>query len=117
MNIMNFYQFVYSIKERIPSVIEDISPVSEQRKMRTEISFQVRPSSDTRASEGQPTLARESWMNSVLLLNSYSGDCRHFLTSSYKDSVVTRPASFYSLTTEKEDTHGNLPKVKMAELG
>lgn len=37
---------------------------------------------------------------------------------SYKQhSKVTRWASLYLLATEKEETHGNLPKVKMAELG
>lgn len=56
-------------------------------------------------------------MNSARLLNSYSVHCRLFLTPSYKDPKVTRWASLYLLATEKEETHGNLPKVKMAELG
>lgn len=63
--IMNFYQFPYSMKQRVPPVTEDIIPVSEQRNGRSLLPKEEQPG-HTRLT-GRPALARETRMSSATM--------------------------------------------------
>lgn len=110
-----FYQLPFSAKQRVPSVTEDIIPVSEQRNTGEEVSFQRKSSHATRdwwgglPWQGRPGWAQPPWPN------SHRTNRRHFLNNRGKIKQW-RDGPCYSCLLQEKKRRRLVTKVKIAEL-